>query len=126
MSLVTCPYCKYEWQSRVEKPKKCPHCKRDLFKTDTQLQHEKERQERTLPTLELNHLVNAISYVNCKVCGKPALARVIEKDKRQSFCKEHLVQYVMGLKQPTQEEVIQMMNELSKGEIPDELQNLRT
>lgn len=25
-----CPYCNYEWESRIDNPKECPRCKRRL------------------------------------------------------------------------------------------------
>ena len=28
---MKCPYCKYEWETRVNNPKKCPACQRWLI-----------------------------------------------------------------------------------------------
>ena len=30
MAWIVCSYCGYEWESRKEKPKSCPRCKRRL------------------------------------------------------------------------------------------------
>jgi len=127
MAQQICPHCDYRWIPRTPNPKKCPHCKRELFKTDKELERAKERQEAALLRGEQTNLVGTISYSICSVCGKPAVIRFIDSDKKKHvLCKEHGLQYFMSIKQPTEPEIVEQMNTLSKGEIPEELQNLKT
>lgn len=40
-----CPRCKYEWESRIRKPKCCPYCKNYLPLLKYQLNLKKKREE---------------------------------------------------------------------------------
>ncbi|KKL83154.1 hypothetical protein LCGC14_1977610 [marine sediment metagenome] len=31
-SIMTCPGCRYKWQTRTKNPKECPNCKKRLGK----------------------------------------------------------------------------------------------
>lgn len=34
MVIMKCPFCGYEWEKRVERPKACPECKRRLARAE--------------------------------------------------------------------------------------------
>lgn len=127
---ITCPHCGSTWTPRVPNPKTCPQCKRPLHKTEKQLQREAQVREAALPYADTIGLVSPTTYSICNEClsqghNVPAVIRLNIDGKKRALCKEHAIQTLEKMNQPTTNEVMERVNQLSHGEIPEELQNLK-